>query len=493
MISSTKFKQLSAAGYTHIPLIRSIPLPLGITPVNAYLRLADSAYSYLLESAGGGMRWGRYSMIGLNCTQRIEIRDLQIRLFMDSVCVEEFEHDDPLAWIKDFTQQFCLPQLAKAPAFTGGLVGYFGYESARYIEPVLARCTADTKTDPLNCPDILLLVSQEILVFDNLENQLHFIIHADVHAHDAYSCAIQRIKELNRRLITYEEKPLRQPSAEVDETYFVSEFGAEHFQSAVKKTLHHIIDGDVMQLVLSQRLSVPFDGHPFACYCQLRKINPSPYMYYFNLGDFYIAGASPEILVRVEGDEVTVRPIAGTRPRQEDAAADLRTEKELLADEKELAEHLMLIDLGRNDIGRVCTTGSVQVTELMVIERYSHVMHIVSHVVGKRHQDASLIDILRATFPAGTVSGAPKIKAMELIDNLETTKRGIYSGAVGYLSWNDTMDLAIAIRTLIVKDDRLYAQAGAGLVYDSEPFQEWQETMSKARVMMQAAELASRR
>ena len=346
-------------------------------------------------------------MIGLGCEQRIEVRDLQIRRFIDATCVEAIERDDPLAWIDDFTQQFRVPQLAEPPTFTGGLVGYFGYESARYIEPTLARCSTAVKTDPLHCPDILLLVSQVVVVFDNLKRCLYFIVHADVRAPDAYHRATRQVQVLQRRLLVHEETPLRPSSTVVDATCFVSEFGATHFRSAVEKTRRHIIDGDIMQMVLSQRLSVAFDGHPFASYCALRAINPSPYMYYFNMRDFYIAGASPEILVRVEGDTVGVRPIAGTRPAQKDAAADVRAEKELLTDEKELAEHLMLIDLGRNDIGRVCTTGSVHVTELMGIERYSHVMHIVSHVVGKRRPDAGLIDILRATFPAAQSAVRP--------------------------------------------------------------------------------------
>ncbi len=493
MISNAEFKRLCSEGHTHIPLIRSLPLPPGITPVNAYLRLADSAYSYLLESAESSARWGRYSIIGLSCEQRIEVRDRQVRWFAGCDCVEEVECDDPLAWVEDFARRFCMPRLVGLPRFTGGLVGYFGYESARYIESKLVCSSIAKKTDPLNSPDILLLVSKEVVVFDNLENHIHFIAHADTQVPDSYAQAVQQIEEVHRRLITGEEKPPQPTSVEVDETCFVSEFGAQRFRTAVEKTRRYIVDGDIMQLVLSQRLSVSFDGHPFTCYCELRKINPSPYMYYFNFGNFYVAGASPEILVRVESDEITVRPIAGTRPRQQDTATDLCIEKELLSDEKELAEHLMLIDLGRNDIGRVCEIGSVRVTDLMVIEKYSHVMHIVSHIVGKRRRDVSLIDILRATFPAGTVSGAPKIRAMELIDEFETTKRGIYSGAVGYLSWDGAMDLAIAIRTLIIKDNQLYAQAGAGLVYDSKPAQEWQETMNKARVMMRAAELASQK
>jgi anthranilate synthase component 1 len=376
------------------------------------------------------------------------------------------------------------------PRFTGGLVGYFGYDTIRYIEPRLRECKAD---DPLQCPDILLLVSDEVLVFDNLKGKIYLVCHVDTAEPGAFVAGQAKLDALVGRLADpLIDRDHGADSRAVIEQDFVSGFTRAAFESAVLRIKDYILDGDVMQVVLSQRLTIPFHAPPINLYRALRCLNPSPYLYYLNLHDFYIVGSSPEILVRVEDDVVTVRPIAGTRPRGHNAAEDLALERDLLNDPKELAEHLMLIDLGRNDVGRVAKPGSVQVTDRMVIERYSHVMHIVSNVTGVISDAFSPIDVLRATFPAGTVSGAPKIRAMEIIDDLEPVKRGVYAGAVGYVSWSGNIDTAIAIRTAVIKDDKLHIQAGAGIVADSVPASEWEETLNKGRAIFKAVAMAER-
>lgn len=390
----------------------------------------------------------------------------------------------PLAWIENYQQGFKVAELDGLPKFTGGLVGYFGYDTIRYIEPKLKN---GHKPDVLNTPDILLMLSEEVVVFDNLVGKLYLIVNVDPAGDNAYENGQARLDQLAKTL--HQSIPSYKPSAthrKISEQDFVSGFTETGFKNAVSKAREYIIDGDVMQVVLSQRLSIPVEASPLDVYRSLRSLNPSPYMYFMDLDDHHVVGSSPEILVRLEDNKVTVRPIAGTRPRGQDEAEDHALEKELLDDPKELAEHLMLIDLGRNDAGRVSETGSVQLTDKMIIERYSHVMHIVSNVVGDLQKGMSAMDVLRATFPAGTVSGAPKIRAMEIIDELEPVKRGIYSGAVGYLSWNGNMDTAIAIRTAVIKDKTLNIQAGAGIVYDSLPENEWAETMNKGRAIFRA-------
>ncbi len=487
MITQRDFERLRAAGYTHIPVVREIAADLE-TPIGVYLKLANGPYSYLFESVSGGERWGRYSIIGLSCDDRIEVRGETVLLHRGGEAAESVKCGDPLAWVDGFVRGFRVSRLAGLPRFTGGLVGYFGYDAARHIEPRLA---AGRKPDVLDVPDVLLMVSQEVAVLDNLKNRLYLIVHAAAGEENAYARARARLDELAARLgggVPDFPAPAASALAEAD---FSSNFGKDAFMRAVGEARRYIADGDVMQVVLSQCLRAPFAQQPLDLYRVLRRLNPSPYMYYLDLGGFHVVGSSPEILVRMEDDELSVRPIAGTRPRGATAQEDKRLEAELLADEKELAEHLMLIDLGRNDLGRVCETGSVEVTEKMVIERYSHVMHIVSHVVGRRRADTSAMDVLRATFPAGTVSGAPKVRAMELIDEFEPVKRHVYSGAVGYLAWSGAMDTAIAIRTALIKDGVVYVQAGAGLVYDSQPETEWEETMNKARAMIRAAVIAS--
>ena len=473
--------------YNRIPLVREVFADLD-TPLSAYLKLADEPFTYLFESVQGGEKWGRYSIIGLACDKRIKVFGHKAQLEVDGQVVSEQETPDPLRFIEDYLNFFKVAEIDGLPKFHGGLVGYFSYDTIRYIEAKLAKCP---NPDQHETPDILLMLSDELVVFDNLSSRLFLLVHVDPAKKDAWKAGQARLDELEEKLHSVQLNA-RPTAAEqqVSEQDFTSEFTQEGFEAAVEKARQYIIDGDAMQIVLSQRLSIPYQSAPIDLYRALRSLNPSPYMYYLNLGDHHVVGSSPEILVRLEDEAVTVRPIAGTRPRGKTRAADQALETELLNDPKELAEHLMLIDLGRNDTGRVSQIGTVKLTDKMIIERYSHVMHIVSNVEGRIRPGMSAFDVLRATFPAGTVSGAPKIRAMEIIDELEPVKRGIYSGAVGYISWSGNMDTAIAIRTAVIKDQRLYIQAGAGIVYDSVPENEWLETMSKGRAIFRAVALA---
>jgi anthranilate synthase component 1 len=486
-MKQAQFKQLAADGFNRIPLAREVLADLD-TPLSTYLKLADAPYSYLFESVHGGEKWGRYSIIGLPCETIVRIYGNDITVEHKGDIIETVHSDDPLSWVENFQQRFNVADIGGLPKFNGGLVGYFGYDTVRYVETRLGENKAP---DPLNCPDIMLMVSDELVVFDNLSGRLYLIVHADPTQDNAYERGQARLDELVETLRNtapkFQQKGERR---QVNEEDFISGFTHDGFIDAVEKAKQYITDGDIMQVVLSQRLSIPFAAQPVDMYRALRTLNPSPYMYYLNLGDFDVVGSSPEILVRMEDQEVTVRPIAGTRRRGKTEEEDIAFEKELLADPKELAEHLMLIDLGRNDVGRVSQTGTVELTDKMVIERYSHVMHIVSNVTGQVIDDMSAIDALRATFPAGTVSGAPKVRAMEIIDEFEPVKRGVYAGAVGYLSWSGNMDTAIAIRTAVIKDNTLHIQAGAGIVYDSVPELEWKETMNKARAIFRAVAMA---
>lgn len=484
-----QLSSLAEQGYNRVPIVREVLADLD-TPLSTYLKLANGPYSYLLESVHGGEKWGRYSIIGLPCSQVLKVFGKQVQLEIDGQISEQLECEDPLSFVESFQQRFKVPELENLPRFNGGLVGYFGYDTIRFVEPRLAPSCPD---DPLATPDILLMVSDQLVVFDNLSGKLLFIYHVDPALEDALPLANTILDTLVHRLRTASiaSRAKNEPVASVDESDFVSGFSQTKFEAAVEKIKSYILSGDVMQTVVSQRMSIPFQAEPLDLYRSLRCLNPSPYMYFLNLSDFYVVGSSPEILARVEDGEVTVRPIAGTRKRGDTEAQDLALEAELLADPKELAEHLMLIDLGRNDAGRVSEVGSVELTDNMVIERYSHVMHIVSNVVGKLKPDCSPIDVLRATFPAGTLSGAPKIRAMEIIDELEPVKRGVYGGAVGYLSWNGNMDTAIAIRTAVIKDQVLHIQAGAGVVADSIPRNEWDETMNKGRAVFKAVAMAT--
>ncbi len=480
-VTEQEFQSLAKQGYNRIPLVAETFADLD-TPLSLYLKLANRPFSYLLESVQGGERFGRYSFIGLPADTRITVRGKQVTLTTPAGETTQ-EVADPLAYIEEYRTRFKVAPLSGLPRFTGGLAGYFGYDTVRYIEHKLA---STQKPDVLGTPDILLMLTEQLAVVDNLSGKLTFIVYADPAHADAYRSALQRLDDLQRAL----RQPVRIPDAPQMRRYEAkSEFGEAAFKAAVERSKRYIFDGDIMQVVLSQRMSQHFPASPLSLYRALRSINPSPYLFYYDMGDHHVVGSSPEILARLEGDTVTVRPIAGTRPRGKTPQKDAELAQELLADPKELAEHLMLIDLGRNDIGRVAQNGTVKLTDKMVIERYSHVMHIVSNVEAKLRQGLGAMDVLRATFPAGTVSGAAKVRAMEIIDELEPSKRGIYAGAVGYLAFNGDMDVAIALRTAVVKDDTLYVQAGAGIVADSVPDSEWLETQNKARAVLRAAEM----
>lgn len=483
-MTKEEFQRLALEGYNLIPLVLETFADLD-TPLSVYLKLANRPYSYLLESVVGGERSGRYSFIGLPAKCVLKFSGNRFQVLRDGKVTEAGESEDPLEFVESFQQRYRAAPISTPLRFFGGLVGYFGYDAVRYIEPRLAQTG---KTDTLGTPDILLMVSGELAVVDNLSGKLYLIVYADPGEENAYEKASERLDELKRSLRTAVGVPEYKPSHPCPEP--VSEIGEKAFLSAVDRAKRYILDGDIMQVQISQRITLPFDAPPINLYRALRAINPSPYMFYYDLDDFHIVGASPEILVRQEQDRITVRPIAGTRPRGATVEQDRDLEQDLLSDPKERAEHLMLIDLGRNDIGRVAQTGSVRVTEKMVVERYSHVMHIVSNVEGKIKPGMNAIELLRATFPAGTVTGTPKVRAMEIIDELEPTKRGIYAGTVGYIGFNGNMDLAIAIRTAVIKDGILNVQAAAGIVADSVPANEWTETCNKARAVMRAAEMA---
>ena len=482
-MQQSQFNNLVDQGFNHIPLSREVVVDTD-TPLALYLKLANTPFTYFLESVQGGEKWGRYSFIGLSAETIIKVKEYEVLVEKNGHLHQQYKVDDPLAWIQNYQEQFKVPQLDHLPDFNGGLVGYFGYEIIRYIEPKLKNID---KKDELDVPDILLMLSNDLLVVDNLTSKVHIITHVNPDK-ESFEDGVGKLNSIERNIkkSNIHDSP---ESEKIKSQDFVSSFGKENFVSAVEKVQKYITAGDVMQVVPSQRLSCKFKSNPVELYRQLRILNPSPYMYYLHLDDFAIVGSSPEILTRVDNDNVaTIRPIAGTRSRGKTKKEDIDNEKDLLSDEKEIAEHLMLIDLGRNDLGRIAKTGTVNLTDKMFIERYSHVMHIVSNVECELKDDMSSIDVLRATFPAGTLSGAPKVRAMEIIDEVETLKRNIYSGAIGNLSWHGGMDLAIAIRTAIVKNEVLYVQAGAGIVHDSIPEMEWQETMDKAQALIRAAQ-----
>ena len=482
-MQQSQFNNLVDQGFNHIPLSREVVVDTD-TPLALYLKLANTPFTYFLESVQGGEKWGRYSFIGLSAETIIKVKEYEVLVEKNGHLHQQYKVDDPLEWIQNYQEQFKVPQLDHLPDFNGGLVGYFGYEIIRYIEPKLKNIN---KKDELDVPDILLMLSNDLLVVDNLTSKVHIITHVNPDK-ETFEDGVGKLNSIERNIkkSNIHDSP---ESEKIKSKDFVSSFGKENFVSAVEKVQKYITAGDVMQVVPSQRLSCKFKSNPVELYRQLRILNPSPYMYYLHLDDFAIVGSSPEILTRVDNDNVaTIRPIAGTRSRGKTKEEDTDNEKDLLSDEKEIAEHLMLIDLGRNDLGRIAKTGTVNLTDKMFIERYSHVMHIVSNVECELKEDMSSIDVLRATFPAGTLSGAPKVRAMEIIDEVETLKRNIYSGAIGNLSWHGGMDLAIAIRTAIVKNEVLYVQAGAGIVHDSIPEMEWQETMDKAQALIRAAQ-----
>ncbi|MGH1486930.1 MAG: anthranilate synthase component I [Cellvibrionaceae bacterium] len=485
-----QFSLLASEGYNRIPVMREVLADLD-TPLSSYLKLAKGPYSYLFESVQGGEKWGRYSILGLPSKTVLKAFGDRVVIEVNGEQTEEHYSDDALAFVETFKDRYRAPELDNLPRFHGGLVGYFGYDCVRYIEPKLkASASKPIPEDVIKTPDILLMVSDEVLVFDNLSGTLNLVIMANPVVDDAYQRAQQRLTELSQELrgLSPELPPMDLDAQNQSETLFESNVGETAFAQSVDRIKDYVLAGDTMQVVVSQRMSLDFQAEPINLYRALRSLNPSPYMYFVDLGDHQVVGSSPEILARLEDNEVTVRPIAGTRRRGHSDTEDKALEKELVNDPKEVAEHLMLIDLGRNDVGRVANIGSVELTEKMVVERYSHVMHITSNVTGQLREGLSAMDVLRAALPAGTLSGAPKIRAMEIIDELETEKRGIYGGAVGYLAWNGNMDTAIAIRTAVIKNGKIYVQAGAGVVADSIPALEWKETMNKARALFHAVD-----
>jgi anthranilate synthase component I len=482
LITSDKFNTYKAEGFNFIPLVKSFDVGHE-TPLSIYQKLANLPFSYLLESVEGGERFGRYSIIGLPSKKRIVIRDDVIEVIDQNQVIEKETTQNPLNFIQNYLSQFKVPHDLELPRFAGGLAGYFGYETIQYIE---SRLRHKKTKDAIGVPDILLMLSDELIVVDNVAKKIFIVSYADPSITDAYALSVARLDKLYDQL---HQSMKIEPLQTLNLTEAKSEFGEEAFKKAVEKAKSYIFEGDIMQVVLSQRMAQKFEAPPLALYESLRTLNPSPYMFYYHMDDHHVVGASPEILVRLEDETVTVRPIAGTRPRGKTEEEDKKLEKELLADPKECAEHVQLMDLGRNDIGRVSQSGSVKVTDNMTIERYSHVMHIVSNVEGTLKPNMHAMDVLKATFPAGTVSGAPKVRAMEIIHELEPSKRGIYAGAVGYLGFDGDMDVAIAIRTGVIKNKMLYVQAGAGIVADSIPHNEWVETQNKAKAVLRAAEI----
>jgi anthranilate synthase component 1 len=472
-----------------VPLVREVASDLD-TPLSVYLKLADGPNTCLFESVEGGERFGRYSIIGLPAQRVYAFAGHTLYVTGHGELLEAREVADPFAEVERLRLAHEVERIEGLPGFTGGLVGWFGFECVQFLEP---RLRTGGQEDALGTPDILLMLCTELAVFDNLKGRLYLIVHADPEAPQGMARAHRRLEELAHRLrhggAGYPQ--LQQPSV-LDEAHFVSGFSRPDFIAAVEQAKERIAAGDVFQVVLSQRLSVPFHARPLDVYRALRALNPSPYMYFLDVGDMQVIGSSPEILARLRDGTVTVRPIAGTRPRGDSPRRDAELEAELLADPKERAEHLMLIDLARNDVGRIAEPGSVEVGERFGIERYSHVMHIVSEVTGRLRAGLSYADVLRATFPAGTVSGAPKIRALELIRELEPARRNVYAGAIGYLGWHGDGDTAIAIRTAVVQDGQLHVQAGAGIVHDSDPASEWEETMNKGRALFRAVAEAAR-
>ena len=484
------FDSLKAQGHNRIPVYRSVLADLD-TPLSVYLKLADGPDAYLLESVEGGEKWGRFSIIGLPCARRYVLRGDTVTAYEDGAEIGSEKVEDPLDFVSRLQRQFDAAKVDELPVFTGGLVGYFGYEIVQRFEP---RLRDDDKPDQLGTPEMVLLLSEEVAVFDNLAGRLYLIVNVDPHRPDAWAASQRRLDRLVYRLRCgspgYGEGSVSRTP--IDEHDFTHSISRGDYLRAVDKCKEYILAGDIFQVVLSQRMSVPFDARPLDVYRALRALNPSPYMYFIDLGDTQIVGSSPEVLVRVQDRKVTVRPIAGTRWRGDTPEEDDRLEAELLADPKERAEHLMLIDLGRNDVGRVAKTGSVSVSDMMVIERYSHVMHIVSEVNGELAEGLTATDAIRSAFPAGTLSGAPKIRAMEIINEFEPVRRNVYAGAVGYINWYDDTDLAIAIRTAVIKDGHLHVQAGGGIVADSDPEKEWEETMNKGRALITAVNTAAK-
>jgi anthranilate synthase component 1 len=487
-----EFIALGKQGFNRIPLVKEVLADLE-TPLSLYVKLTQAfgnTNTYLLESVLGGERFGRFSFIGLpakTIIKTVGTPSAPVNEVITDGKLVESNTDNPLDFVDAYFKRFKVALPPGLPRFCGGLAGYFGYDTVRYIESRLAK---HSLPDELGVPDIQLMLTEELAVIDNVAGKIYLIAYADPTKADSFDITQARLKEILACLSKPVSMPASLPSTK---TELIRKFKADAFEKAVLKTKEYILAGDCMQVVIGQRISKPFTDSPLALYRALRSLNPSPYMYFYDFGDMQIVGSSPEILVRQEkrADEkiVTIRPLAGTRPRGSNPTEDERLAKELLADPKEIAEHVMLIDLARNDVGRIAKTGSVKVTDSMSIEKYSHVQHIVSSVEGHLLDNMSNMDVLRATFPAGTLSGAPKIRAMEIIDEMEIVKRGVYGGAVGYLSFSGDMDVAIAIRTGVIRAGMLHSQAGAGVVADSDPTAEWKETEAKARAVLTAADL----
>ena len=488
MITKEEYNNFKDANFTVLPISRTVSAP-DDTPLSLYSKISDQKNNFLLESVEGGERWAQYSIIGFGCLDTIKVSGNTIETLINGVS-NKCKAENPLLAIQEITSQHLSPNLEHLPRFHGGYVGFFAYESSQYAEAKIAMLPEKGSKFAEHMPDIMLVKAEKLIVFDNLNNSTQIIFNACLQSM-TYEFACSQLDEIENLI----SKPI---SLEVDNfkeitnTFeFHSNFTKAEYLAAVSTIKNYIAEGDVMQVVLAQDFSANFDLDPFDLYKAIRELNPSPYMYYLNLDECQIVGASPEILVRLENQEVTLRPMAGTRKRGKNLAEDKSNQSALLNDPKEIAEHLMLIDLGRNDVGRVSEIGSVKVTAKMIVEKYSHVMHIVSNVVGRLISGLNYFDVLKAALPAGTLSGAPKIRAMEIIHELEPSSRGIYGGAIGYIGWNGNMDTAIAIRTAVIKDKTIHVGAGAGVVADSVPENEWLECRQKSKVFMDAMEMIS--
>ena len=488
MITNTEYKNFKDADFTLLPMIREIVAP-GETPLSLYSKIADQQNNFLFESVEGGDRWAQYSIIGFGCIDTIKISGKKIETVIDGV-KDRFEAANPLKAIEEIILKNRSPNIENLPRFHGGYIGFFAYESAQYAESKIASLPSKDSKFKEHMPDIMLVKAEQLIVFDNLNDTTQIIFNANLE-NMTHEFALSKLDDIEKILTTHAETDVQEFNQITNYFEFESNFTKEGYCDAVNTIKNYITEGDVMQVVLAQDFSANFDKDPFDLYKAIRKLNPSPYMYFLDLDECQIVGASPEILVRLEDNEINLRPLAGTRKRGENQEEDKINEEDLLNDPKEIAEHLMLIDLGRNDVGRVSKIGSVIVTDKMTIEKYSHVMHIVSNVMGKIASGLSYFDVLKASLPAGTLSGAPKIRAMEIINELEPSSRGIYGGAIGYIGWNGNMDTAIAIRTAVIKDKTIHVGAGAGVVADSVPENEWLECRQKSKVFMDAMEMIS--
>jgi len=486
--SKNEFCRLARCGNL-VPVYREILADME-TPVSAFRKIDDGKTAFLLESIEGGEKWARYSFLGSGPARLFRSRGQDYEIWFDGTLEESGKATDPLMKLRELMAAYQPVEIDDLPRFSGGAVGYLGYDMIRFIEDL-----PDSNPAEINGWDACFMFTERLLIFDNVQQKIKLVCNIHLQEGEDPAGGYQRAQDQIEQMLLQLRQPLPYPTQERHndgEQELVANFKRDDFKAAVECCKEYIRAGDIFQVVISQRFSGKLQSDPFDIYRALRTINPSPYMFFLRFGESIIVGASPEVLVRKEGDQVDVRPIAGTLPRGKTTAEDLALEQQLLADPKERAEHIMLVDLGRNDVGRVAVGGCVEVTELMTIERYSHVMHIVSNVRGKLRPEFDSFDVFRAAFPAGTLSGSPKIRAMEIIDELEPVRREVYGGAVGYFSFNGNMDLAIAIRTLQIEKDRFYLQAGAGIVADSDPEMEYEETLNKARGVKRAIEMANR-